>query len=94
MTSTLFHLVRRVRTFSVAASCRSHPFLWYAGLCGALMSWANYAQYRRLAPMFPTYERYLTEEGGRMLEAKRQELAEVTRYNSMVGTMRRDLSGK
>lgn len=94
MTNGLLHVVRKVRTFSFIASCRSHPFAWYGGLCATLMAWANYAQYKRLAPMFPRYERYLTEEGGRMLEAKRQELAEVSRYNNMVGTMRKDLAGK
>ncbi|CAJ1010569.1 hypothetical protein Q4I28_005884 [Leishmania naiffi] len=94
MTHRILHIVRKVRTFSFTANYRRHPFAWYGGLCCALFSWANYAQYKRLAPMFPKYERYLTEEGGRMLEAKRQELAEVSRYNHMVGAMRRDLSGK
>lgn len=94
MTHSLLHIVRKLRTFSLTASCRSHPFAWYAGLYAAFVSWANYAQYKRLAPMFPKYERYLKEEGGRMLDAKRQELAEVSRYNNMVGTMRRDISGK
>ncbi|KAG5496577.1 hypothetical protein JIQ42_03407 [Leishmania sp. Namibia] len=94
MAHRILHSVRKVRTFSFTASCRSHPFAWYAGLCGTLFGWANYAQYRRLAPMFPKYEQYLTEEGGRMLEAKRQELAEVSRYNNMVGAMRRDLARK
>ncbi|KPA83126.1 putative mitochondrial hypothetical protein [Leptomonas pyrrhocoris] len=94
MTHSLLHFVRRLRTFSVTASCRSHPFVWYGGVYAVFISWANYAQYKRLAPMFPNYERYLKEEGGRMLDAKRQELAEVGRYNSMVGSMRRDIAGK
>ncbi|KAG5472339.1 hypothetical protein LSCM1_03738 [Leishmania martiniquensis] len=94
MAHLVLRIVRKVRTFSFTVSCRSHPFAWYAGLCCALFGWANYAQYKRLAPMFPKYERYLTEEGGRMLEAKRQELAEVSRYNNMVGAMRRDLARK
>jgi hypothetical protein len=94
MAHTLLHAVRKVRTFSLTTSCRSHPFAWYAGLYAVFISWANYAQYKRLAPMFPKYDKYLKEEGGRMLDAKRQELAEVGRYNNMVGTMRRDIAGK
>ncbi|KAG5498626.1 hypothetical protein JKF63_02912 [Porcisia hertigi] len=94
MAHGVYRIVRKLRSFSFAASCRSHPFAWYACFCTGLFGWANYAQYKRLASMFPQYERYLTEEGGRMLEAKRQELAEVSRYNNMVGSMRRDLAGK
>ncbi|KPI90411.1 hypothetical protein ABL78_0487 [Leptomonas seymouri] len=94
MANSLLRSVRKIRTFSFTTSCRNHPFAWYAGVFAVFISWANYAQYKRLAPMFPQYERYLKEEGGRMLDAKRQELAEVSRYNSMVGTMRRDIAGK
>lgn len=90
--SPMLSVVRFVRTFSLSTSCRSHPFGWYLSLCAALVVWANYAQYQRLKPMFPQYDRYSREEGGRLMEAKRQELAEVTRYNNMVGGMRRDLN--
>ncbi|EPY32830.1 hypothetical protein STCU_02621 [Strigomonas culicis] len=86
--------VRQLRTFSLTDSCRRHPFAWYGGLCTVLVGWANYAQYQRLMPMFPVYERYLKEEGGRMVQAKKQELSEVNRYNSMVTQMRSDLQTK
>lgn len=92
--SPLLFIVRKIRTFSLTNSCHSHPFAWYAFLCASLAGWANYAQYKRLAPMFPDYNVYSKEEGGRMMSAKRQELADVMRYNRMVSNMRDDLSQK
>lgn len=92
MPPTVLLVVRYIRTFNLTDSCRRHPFLWYSATCGVLVSWANYSQYRRLQPMFPQYEKYCREEGGRMMDAKRQELADVNRYNSMVAAMRRDLN--
>lgn len=44
--------------------------------------------------MFPKYNKYRADEGGRMLEAKRQELADVARYNNMVVNMRSELQRK
>lgn len=93
MSSSLaLKVARRIRTFDLTATVRSHPFLLYWGLCGVLFTWANYAQHQRLAPMFPDFEKYREREGGRMLDAKRQEFADVMRYNNMVSSMRRDLN--
>ncbi|EAN98405.1 hypothetical protein C3747_41g1323c [Trypanosoma cruzi] len=94
MTSIALWVTRRIRTFDLKHSCRTRPYAWYFSLCLLFVSWANYAQYRRLRPMYPNYEEYRLKEGGRMLEAKRQEMADVMRYNSMVSTMRSELSGR
>ncbi|CAD2214268.1 hypothetical protein AGDE_02252 [Angomonas deanei] len=87
----LYKIVRKIRTFSLKESCRVHPFGWYFSMCAVLVAWANYAQYKRLIPMFPVYDTYRQQEGGRMVQAKQQELWEVERYNNMVNQMRTDL---
>lgn len=61
-------------------------------MCSVLLVWANVAQYKRLKPLYPDYNRYLKEEGGRMVAAKQQELMDVTRYNGMVRAMRQDVT--
>ena len=89
---SLLKVTRFVRTFDLTATVRSHPFISYGCLCTALVGWANYAQYQRLKPMFPDFDNYRRQEGGRMIDAKRQEFADVLRYNNMVQSMRSDLS--
>lgn len=89
---TTLRIVRRVRTFDLKVSVQRHPFVTYGVLCSVLVGWANYAQYSRLSPLFPDYESFRHKEGGRMLDAKRQEFADVMRYNNMVQGMRNDLN--
>jgi hypothetical protein len=87
-------VARAVRTFEVKGNIQRHPFIVYGMLCSALVGWANYAQYARLAGLYPNYETYRSNEGGRMLDAKRQEFADVLRYNNMVKGMRNDLGSR
>ncbi|RNF12774.1 hypothetical protein TraAM80_00129 [Trypanosoma rangeli] len=94
MPSIALRAARYFRTFDLKHSCRTQPYTWYFSLCLLFISWANCAQYKRLKPMYPNYEDYCVKEGGRMLEAKRQEMADVRRYNSMVSTMRSELGGR
>ncbi|CBH11759.1 hypothetical protein, conserved [Trypanosoma brucei gambiense DAL972] len=94
MTSPILRVVRFIRTFNLKESCSSRPYLWYFSICGVFITWANYAQYKRLKPMYPNYDEYRKSEGGRMLEAKRQEFADVIRYNNMVNTMRSDMGAR
>ncbi|ESL09511.1 hypothetical protein TRSC58_02766 [Trypanosoma rangeli SC58] len=94
MPSIALRAARYVRTFDLKHNCRTQPYTWYFSLCFLFISWANYAQYKRLKPMYPNYEEYRVKEGGRMLEAKWQEMADVRRYNNMVSTMRSELSGR
>lgn len=89
--TSLLKAVRKLRTFRPKEFAHRHPFAIYWTLCAALFSWANYAQYHRLAPMYPNFEEYRSREGGRMVDAKRQEFADVLRYNNMVSQMRSDL---
>ncbi|KEG12412.1 hypothetical protein DQ04_01731000 [Trypanosoma grayi] len=94
MPSLALRVARSIRTFDLKHSCRTRPYAWYFSVAALFVTWANYAQYKRLKPMYPNYEEYRVNEGGRMLEAKRQELADVMRYNNMVSTMRGELSAK
>jgi hypothetical protein len=92
MSSAALRFVRKIRTFELKETFQRHPFVLYGVLCTVLVGWANYAQHQRLAPLYPDFETYRFKEGGRMLEAKRQEFADVLRYNQMVQTMRTDLN--
>ncbi|KAH9580084.1 hypothetical protein LSM04_007649 [Trypanosoma melophagium] len=91
MASFALRVARFIRTFDLKHSCRTRPFTWYFSFCFLFVSWANYAQYKRLKPMYPNYEELRVNEGSRMLDAKRQELADVMRYNTMVKTMRSEI---
>lgn len=86
--------VRAIRTFEVKGNIQRHPFIVYSIMCSVLIGWANYAQYSRLSGLFPNYDAYRKNEGGRMLDAKRQEFADVLRYNNMVKGMRNDLGSR
>jgi hypothetical protein len=92
MSSVALKIVRKIRTIDVKGTIRSRPFTIYWSMCLVLVSWANYAQYHRLSPMYPNFENYRKNEGGRMVDAKRQELADVMRYNNMVNSMRSELN--
>jgi hypothetical protein len=90
-TSPLFRAVRAVRKLDAKTMIRTHPYIIYTSLCFSLVAWANHAQYKRLKPLYPDFDQYREKEGSRMAEAKRQELADVLRYNNMVSSMRRDI---
>ena len=91
MSAPVLALVRRVRTLDVKTVIRTHPYMIYSSLCVSLFTWANYAQYIRLKPLYPDFDQYREKEGSRMVDAKRQELADVLRYNTMVSSMRREV---
>ncbi|KAH8614166.1 hypothetical protein ERJ75_000719700 [Trypanosoma vivax] len=94
MAPLALRVVRSIRTFSFKQSCNEKPYVWYFSLFCILAVWANYAQYKRLKPVYPDFEVIRENEGGRMLEAKWQELANVQRYNRMVNTMRSDMRAR
>jgi hypothetical protein len=89
--SPVLNVVRAVRKFDLKTVVRAHPYIIYSSLCLTLAIWANYAQYQRLKPLFPDFDKYREKEGSRMVDAKRQELADVLRYNNMVSSMRKDV---
>jgi hypothetical protein len=63
----------------------------YASLYGFFVAWANYSQYKRLSMVFPDFDAVRETQGKSLMEAKRQEWADVTRYNNMVQSMRSDM---
>jgi hypothetical protein len=49
---------------------------------------------QRMGKLYPNYNRVAKEQGAMYVGMKEQELAEVTRFNTNVNSMRADLSSR